>query len=200
MFLDEFDAIAKLRGDTQELGELKRVVNSFIQNLDTIGKQSIIIAATNHERLLDAAIWRRFTYRLELSYPTAPMRAEMWLAFLKPTSFPNRDVALLIDLSDGFSGSDIYETCLRLHRKRVTEQAPPSVHDAFMALLNITVGAELNRRFLSEIRSFDSRGIACALRGRNEQLYSYAALGELLGVSKATTFRWTTLHEVERNG
>ena len=68
LFLDEFDAIAKLRGDTQELGELKRVVNSFIQNLDTIGKQSIILAATNHESLLDAAIWRRFTYRLELSH------------------------------------------------------------------------------------------------------------------------------------
>ena len=39
LFLDEFDAIAKLRGDSQELGELKRVVNSFIQNLDTLGSQ-----------------------------------------------------------------------------------------------------------------------------------------------------------------
>src|SRR5688572_1183161 len=36
LFLDEFDAIAKLRGDNQELGELKRVVNSFIQNLDAL--------------------------------------------------------------------------------------------------------------------------------------------------------------------
>jgi len=49
-----------LRGDTQELGELKRVVNSFIQNLDTLGSQSIVIAATNHQELLDSAIWRRF--------------------------------------------------------------------------------------------------------------------------------------------
>ena len=69
LFLDEFDAIAKLRGDTQELGELKRVVNSFIQNLDTLGTQSVVLAATNHEVLLDAAVWRRFSYRLELSYP-----------------------------------------------------------------------------------------------------------------------------------
>ena len=43
LFLDEFDAIAKLRGDSQELGELKRVVNSFIQNLDTLGNQTIVI-------------------------------------------------------------------------------------------------------------------------------------------------------------
>ena len=197
LFLDEFDAIAKLRGDTQELGELKRVVNSFIQNLDTIGKQSIILAATNHESLLDAAIWRRFTYRLELSHPPAPMRAEMWLAFLKPISFSNRDVALLVDLSDGFSGSDIYEASLRLHRKRVTEQTLPSAHDAFMGLLNITEGTDFSRRFLSQIRLFDRRGIACALRERNAQLYSHAALGRLLGVSKATARRWTTLHGVE---
>ncbi|MFX5839347.1 ATP-binding protein, partial [Acinetobacter baumannii] len=63
LFLDEFDAIAKVRSDDQELGELKRVVNSFLQNLDTLGKHSIILAATNHESLLDAAVWRRFTYR-----------------------------------------------------------------------------------------------------------------------------------------
>lgn len=58
LFLDEFDVIAKLRGDSQELGELKRVVNSFIQNLDNVGNQSIVVAATNHEELLDSAIWR----------------------------------------------------------------------------------------------------------------------------------------------
>lgn len=70
LFLDEFDALAKLRGDSQELGELKRVVNSFIQNLDTLGTQSIVIAATNHEELLDSAIWRRFSYRLSLGFPS----------------------------------------------------------------------------------------------------------------------------------
>ena len=75
LFLDEFDAIAKIRGDTQELGELKRVVNSFIQNLDTLGTQSIVIAATNHEELLDSAIWRRFSYRLALEFPVARISA-----------------------------------------------------------------------------------------------------------------------------
>jgi len=71
LFLDEFDAIAKVRSDAQEMGELKRVVNSFLQNLDTLGRQSIVLAATNHETLLDAAVWRRFTYRLALTLPTA---------------------------------------------------------------------------------------------------------------------------------
>ena len=56
MFLDEFDAIAKVRDDKNELGELKRVVNSLIQNMDEFSKDSILIAATNHDELLDRAI------------------------------------------------------------------------------------------------------------------------------------------------
>ena len=200
LFLDEFDAIAKLRADTQELGELKRVVTSFIQNLDTIGKHSVVIAATNHETLLDAAVWRRFTYRLELSYPPAQLRAALWQGFLSPLSFTARDITLLLDLSEGFSGSDIHEVCLRLHRKRVTENASPTLNDAFIAMLNIATGAGSTHRFLSGLQWLNSRSTARTLRGRDTHIYSFAALGALLGVSKATAFRWTLLQEVEPNG
>ena len=86
LFLDEFDAIAKVRGDTQELGELKRVVNSFIQNLDSAARHSIVIAATNHEDLLDAAIWRRFSYRLEVARPTENLRGQLFATFPAPAS------------------------------------------------------------------------------------------------------------------
>jgi len=200
LFLDEFDAIAKLRGDTQELGELKRVVNSFIQSLDTIGKESIVLAATNHAELLDAAIWRRFTYRLELSYPSPAMRAEMWLSFLNTMPFPQADLEILVDLSEGFSGSDIHDTCLRLHRRRVTESIEPTLHDAFLTLLGVTVGSSSETKFLSKLRLATPRSIAISLRERDSQRYSHAALGELLGVSKSTAYRWTTLQEVETNG
>ena len=69
LFLDEFDVIAKLRDDKNELGELKRVVNSLIQNIDSFSENSILIAATNHQELLDPAIWRRFTSVLTLEKP-----------------------------------------------------------------------------------------------------------------------------------
>jgi SpoVK/Ycf46/Vps4 family AAA+-type ATPase len=69
LFLDEFDVIAKLRDDKNELGELKRVVNSLIQNIDNLGGNTILIAATNHEELLDPAIWRRFSKILLLERP-----------------------------------------------------------------------------------------------------------------------------------
>jgi SpoVK/Ycf46/Vps4 family AAA+-type ATPase len=70
LFLDEFDVIAKVRDDKNETGELKRVVNSLIQNIDIFSRDSIIIAATNHHELLDPAIWRRFNRVLVLEKPS----------------------------------------------------------------------------------------------------------------------------------
>lgn len=69
LFLDEFDVVAKLRDDKNELGELKRVVNSLIQNIDSFSDDSILVAATNHHELLDPAIWRRFTTIITLEKP-----------------------------------------------------------------------------------------------------------------------------------
>lgn len=69
LFLDEFDAIAKARDDRHELGELKRVVNSLLQNLDDYCNEGILVAATNHEELLDDAIWRRFQTVIEMPRP-----------------------------------------------------------------------------------------------------------------------------------
>lgn len=70
LFLDEFDVIAKVRDDKNETGELKRVVNSLIQNIDIFSRNSIIIAATNHHELLDPAIWRRFNRVLAIEKPS----------------------------------------------------------------------------------------------------------------------------------
>ena len=60
LLLDEFDAIAKKRDDSSDLGELKRVVNILLKELEDWPESSILIAATNHPELLDDAIWRRF--------------------------------------------------------------------------------------------------------------------------------------------
>lgn len=193
LFLDEFDAIAKLRGDTQELGELKRVVNSFIQNLDSLGQQSIILAATNHEELLDSAVWRRFTYRLKLVFPDVTLRRTLWQQFLPSVPKRKKDLLVLVDLSEGFSGADIHEVCLRLERKQITEQSDATLAGAFTALRNIGIGeGEARRSTLSALREMSPRQVARALRERNERLYSAEILGRLLGVSKATAHRWAT--------
>jgi SpoVK/Ycf46/Vps4 family AAA+-type ATPase len=60
LLFDEFDAIGKKRDDAEEHGELKRVVNAFLQMLDSSRGDALTIAATNHEKMLDHALWRRF--------------------------------------------------------------------------------------------------------------------------------------------
>jgi SpoVK/Ycf46/Vps4 family AAA+-type ATPase len=70
LFFDEFDAIAKSRDNQEEHGELKRVVNSFLQMLDAFHSPGVVVAATNHERLLDSALWRRFDDVIEFPRPT----------------------------------------------------------------------------------------------------------------------------------
>jgi len=65
VLFDEFDALGKERDDGSEHGELRRVVNAVLQMMDSYDGKSIIIAATNHEQILDSAIWRRFDEIIE---------------------------------------------------------------------------------------------------------------------------------------
>lgn len=60
LLLDEFDAIAKRRDDSSEIGELKRLVTVLLQSIDEWPADGLLIAASNHPDLLDPAIWRRF--------------------------------------------------------------------------------------------------------------------------------------------
>lgn len=60
VLFDEFDALAKERADESEHGELRRVVNAVLQMMDAYVGRSVLIAATNHEAMLDLAVWRRF--------------------------------------------------------------------------------------------------------------------------------------------
>lgn len=69
VLFDEFDALAKERADEAEHGELRRVVNAVLQMMDAYHGRSVLIAATNHESILDFAIWRRFEEVLVFDLP-----------------------------------------------------------------------------------------------------------------------------------
>jgi MoxR-like ATPase len=123
LLLDELDAIAKMRDDRQELGELKRVVNTVIQGLDSLDDQAVVIAATNHSQLLDPAIWRRFPYRCEMQLPTPDTRTALWLHFLYEDRVEMRRKASVLSLlSEGFSGADIENVALAGRRISLIDQ------------------------------------------------------------------------------
>lgn len=69
VLFDEFDAIGKERADSSEHGELRRVVNAVLQMMDAYQGKSLILASTNHEQILDTAIWRRFEEVIEFPLP-----------------------------------------------------------------------------------------------------------------------------------
>ncbi len=114
LFLDEFDVIAKLRDDKNELGELKRVVNSLIQNIDGLNDNTILVAATNHHELLDPAIWRRFSKVITLDKPQAEeigRLLQLYLGIYNNNIINNaRKTEQLECAFQGFSNSDIKTT------------------------------------------------------------------------------------------
>ncbi len=69
LLLDEFDAIAKKRGDESDIGELKRLVTVMLQEIDHWPDSSLLLAATNHPELVDPALWRRFDVVLQFEEP-----------------------------------------------------------------------------------------------------------------------------------
>lgn len=83
VLFDEFDIIGKNRDDNHEHGEIKRVVNNFLQMLDNFKGDSILFAATNHQNILDSAIWRRFDAVIEYELPDEKMREQLFASYLR---------------------------------------------------------------------------------------------------------------------
>jgi SpoVK/Ycf46/Vps4 family AAA+-type ATPase len=71
-FFDEFDAIGSQRGLANDVGEIRRVLNSFLKMIEQDESSSIIIAATNHPEILDYALFRRFDDVVEYGLPNLP--------------------------------------------------------------------------------------------------------------------------------
>lgn len=200
LLLDEFDAIAKLRDDQQELGELKRVVNSFIQNIDSLGSDIILVAATNHEQLLDPAVWRRFQYLLHIDLPNLEQREAFWKLFSDGLNWGAKDLKALADLSEGFSVAAIEGAATRVRQQVVTRQAQPSLQNAFRALASLARGASVSKTALSSMRLDEPEHLVKQLQKRNPRLYSLTMAGEIAGLSKATMSRRAANDNAKQKG
>ncbi|MDM1061818.1 AAA family ATPase [Empedobacter falsenii] len=70
LFLDEFDQIAKARGnDDKDVGEMRRLVNTLIQLIDYYPEKALLLCATNHPEIIDTALLRRFQLRINFEIP-----------------------------------------------------------------------------------------------------------------------------------
>lgn len=120
VLFDEFDIVGKKRDDPHEHGEIKRVVNNFMQMLDRYGGSSVILAATNHQHLLDRAVWRRFDDVVYFDMPDGPRRERLFAKYLRVMRReegvnPDR----LAEITDGYSAADIAQTCQRALKRSI---------------------------------------------------------------------------------
>lgn len=138
VLFDEFDIIAKNRDDSHEHGEIKRVVNNFLQMMDNFDGDSIIFAATNHQQLLDPAIWRRFDDIIYYDLPNDKTRRELFDKYIKIIKRKD-DINMeeLVKKSKGLSASDI--------KMIVTEAIKISVINSKDEIDNNTINLSLNK-------------------------------------------------------
>lgn len=182
LFLDEIDAFAKQRDDQQELGELKRVVVSLLQNLDAMNAQTVLLAATNHEHLLDPAIWRRFTCRVTLALPGLIEREAMWKLFLGNAACAI-DSGLIARLSEGVSGSDIRAFAQDALRDEVLRKLPRV--DERRLVFQV-----LSRRLKRPVEQEDAGGETLRdVRAIDPQYFNGKRLAAMFGMNESTVSR-----------
>ena len=111
LFFDEFDAIAKSRLDNQEHGEIRRSVSNLLNFIENAPKNLFIIVATNHPKILDIAVWRRFDEILEFPFPNQQEIKKLIKLKLKNYKYDFKDYDDLTLKLENLSHADIEHTC-----------------------------------------------------------------------------------------
>lgn len=131
LLFDEFDAIAKKRDDNTDLGEIKRVVNILLMELEDWPVSSIFIATSNHPELLDKAIWRRFDHIITLPLPKKSERLSILNKELADfLELSNTSTSILEPISEFFvdnSPADICKYANNVKRRSVLKNQKPLV-------------------------------------------------------------------------
>lgn len=175
LLLDEFDSIAKKRDDNSELGELKRIVNVLLKELEDWPYHSIVIAATNYPELLDKAIWRRFDVSIEIKLPNSEQRLEIIKRALgNKYSEINDDILnTLCEITEKMSPDDICKIIERARKNNILneENIIQSIFKSFINL-NIDTSVNINKKICSSLK--------------NNTKLSISKIADLIGKSKST--------------
>ena len=188
LLLDEFDAIAKLRDDPQEVGEIKRVVNALLQNLDGRQELGLTIGVTNHSKLLDPAVWRRFEVQLEVPKPDFNVRKDISRYFMAPVECPDSHFRLLAWFTEGLTGAEI-EVLVRTYKKSmaVHGEGGRDLIETLRHFATLNSGrCEPGRRGLL---FGDSKALFRAMKEAPELNFTMADIGEVAGRDKSTVSR-----------
>lgn len=128
-FFDEFDAIGSQRGLSNDVGEARRILNSFLQMIEQDDSHSLIIGATNHPEILDNALFRRFDDLLHYELPDEEHIASALKGRLSRMAVKNTSWKRLAKKALGLSyaeltraADEVLKTALIERRNTVTEK------------------------------------------------------------------------------
>lgn len=179
LLLDEFDAVAKRRDDATEVGELKRIVNVLLKELEDWPPGSLLVAATNHPELLDPAIGRRFDRTITTVLPEHEERLSILQESLGRfvTNFDNELLSALSSSLGGKSGSDMHSFGAAAVRRHIVEEEP--LEKALVTELKAVMGADTE----------ESKGIGDlvrALQNASKSKWTVRELAEMTGLAPST--------------
>jgi SpoVK/Ycf46/Vps4 family AAA+-type ATPase len=136
VLFDEFDALGRSRDDSLEHGEMKRVVTSFLQLIDKYRGPSILIAATNHPGLLDAALWRRFDDVVTFEKPSVHELRRLLRLRLRVASHPAIDIEKYASALRGYPHAAAEKLALDARRRAVTNGRSTLLEEDFSSALH----------------------------------------------------------------
>lgn len=133
-FFDEFDAIGADRSFDNEVGEMRRILNSFLQFMDNDSSESIIIAATNNQRLLDQALFRRFDDVLHYSLPTQYEIKKIFDYKLLNYDSSFKITSDLISNAEGLNHAEIVKVCDDAIKASILDNTPITTQKVILLL------------------------------------------------------------------
>lgn len=120
---DEFDALGGQRGSGNDVGEIRRVLNSFLQFLEQDASDSLLVGATNHVEILDRALFRRFDAVLEYGYPPSDIAMRIMQNRLSLLDASAIDWPAVATAASGLSHSEVVHACDQAAKNALLEQS-----------------------------------------------------------------------------
>ncbi|MBC3803349.1 AAA family ATPase [Acetobacterium fimetarium] len=191
LFLDELDAIAKRRDDAGDLGELKRLVNVLLKELEACPSSCVIIGATNHPELLDKAIWRRFDRSLTISMPGEEERKKLLVRHLgKFVKEINKEtLEYLAQNTKEINSADICKLSEHIKRQILLNSNTPKT---FIALSELFKIVQLGTR--------EDKVKLCRRLKKDFTQLSLREISQITQIPLTSVSRYLTTNKEENNG
>lgn len=180
LLLDEFDALARIRTDDNDVGEMKRVVTVLLQEIERWPDHSVLIAATNLPELVDPAFRRRFSRWVWLPLPGQKERFQILKAYYKGNRISDHYLELAAVCMEASTGADLANFANRVVARVIID------HFSNIEALWAELALEIKEREMPEATK---RQFIQVARMIDKKRFTFRKLGEFLGISHTAAIK-----------